>query len=206
MATPPKKMTISEAEAIAGRQRPWTFRLEFHGTTDKGQPSHKFWYATGRGTGEAIEIGWGAIGAAPSYALIDWAELKTRTAEKLDKGYGYAPTAFIRMSAGNLAVVTGQASVAAPTPPPAPPAPVAPVSPVAPVATPSVTPAQKTPAASLLALGEPFSLIRKLKMKREGSKIIGFSALDETGAEVCEMDAPNGRDFAKEHDLEVEFG
>lgn len=173
------KLTFEECRKTAGRRRPWTFRLEFHGTTPNGNPSAKFWYATGRGLDEAVEIGWGAIGQPPSHQLIDWAELRPRVEEKLRKGYDYAPTDYVRMSAANLAKLTNS------PPPPAP-------------------PVQTSP--DLSTLGEPFSLIQSLKIIRDGTKIVGYAAMDKDGDELLQFDAVSGLDFATEYDLEIVFG
>ncbi len=203
------KLTLADAEAIAGRNRPWTFRMECTGTTTNGNPSHKFWYATGRGLNEAVETGYGAVGNAPQFTLTDWTDLRTKVAEKLAKGYQYAPTNYIRMSAANWANVSGQPAPAAPPAPVHPttvaaPAPATP--PPAPQAAPgSIVYAQQASAA-LLALGEPYSLIRAMKTARTGNQITGYTAYDEAGDELMQMSLQQGLKFARDYDVEIVFG
>jgi len=208
----PRKLSISDAETIANRGKPWTFRLEYHGSTSNGNPSHKFWYATGRGITEEVEVGWGALGGLPQNQLIGWNELRNRVTEKLSKGYDYAPTDYIRMSAASLAqlgmpVLPSLPSAVAPpvvvqTPVPPRPGWLTGAPPPAPSTGVKYT---KTPSASLLSLNEPWSLIRCLKMQRTGSKLTGYNALDENGDELLLLDAATGLDFATKHDIEVEF-
>ena len=128
------RLTLQNAENTAQRNRPWSFRLEYNGASAVNQSgvSSKFWYATGRGTHEPVEIGWGAIGHAPQYQLITWTALVDRVKEKLAKGYDYVDVPYEKMSAANLAKITGGASpvVAAPVAPSIPVAPAAPAAPV----------------------------------------------------------------------------
>jgi predicted DNA-binding WGR domain protein len=190
-------LTLNDADNIAARSRPWTLRLEYSGSTAAGNSSHKFWYATGRGYTEAIEIGWGRVGSEAQHQLIDWPEFRTRLKEKLSKGYEYADGPFMRMTPGSLA------KLGAPTLPATPAA--APVPPPSVPSTPGRLVTLKAPSAGLLALGEPYSLIRALRMQRTGTKIEGYTALDEAGDDVLDLDAVTGREFAKEHDLEIVF-
>jgi predicted DNA-binding WGR domain protein len=195
----PRLLTLSDAEGIARRGRAWTFRLEYHGQSSSGNDSHKFWYATGRELQEKVEIGWGRIGALPQNQLIDWPDLRDRVAEKLNRGYDYEETDFIRMSASAIATLGGIASPVKPSAVPvASPVKAAP----GPVAAPKYT---KTPSAALIAMGEPWSLIRAFKMQRTGSAIAGYKALDENGDELLTLDPKGGLDFARLHDIEVEF-
>lgn len=180
------KLTLTDAENTAKRTRPWTFRLEGSDVSSGGQ---SFWYATGRGLAEAVEVGTGLIGTPPTHQLIDWPTLKTMVAAKLAEGFTYADTGFIRMSAVSLAKLA-TASLPVPTP-------VKPVLPPTP---------QQAVSTSLQALGEPFSLIRKLRLKREGTTILGYVALDEQGIEVMEFNRSVGLKFATDHEIEVEFG
>jgi hypothetical protein len=53
-------LTLNDVNDIARRQRPWTIRLEL---VDFATNTQKFWYATGRGTKEAVETAWGRIGS-----------------------------------------------------------------------------------------------------------------------------------------------
>jgi hypothetical protein len=180
--------------------------MEFNGTTDNGNPSQKFWYATGRALNEPVEVGWGAIGSLPQTQLIDWTELQNRVNDKLAKGYDYAPTDFIRMTAASIATIGGQAPVPVPSPSPvtkAPPVPVAasvaPSTPTGPVVY------SKAPTAALLALGEPWSLIRALKVQRKGTVVTHYAALDATGAHLLDFTSKAALEFATQHDVEVEF-
>lgn len=199
------RLTLNDCEQIAGRTRPWTFRLEFHGTTPNGNPSAKFWYATGRGLAESVECAWGAIGGLPQqYQLIDWNELRNRVSEKLGKGYVYADTPFIRMSAANMAKLTAGPAVPQPVV-----APVAPVvappqvqtKPVAPVVMAPVKPAHP----ALVALGEPWSLIRALRLNFDGKTLKGYDALDEDGDVLLMLTKNQGLKAAQDYDLEVKF-
>jgi hypothetical protein len=199
------RLTLNDCELIAQRNRPWTFRLEFHGTTPTGGTSAKFWYATGRGITEAIEVAWGALGNLPQqYQVIDWTELQNRVAEKLGKGYQYADTPFIRMSAANLALLT--AGQTTPLPPVAPVvAPVPPPAVVTKPAAPVVMAPVKPQHPGLLALGEPWSLIRALKLHFDGKTLLGYDALDEDGDVLFMLTKDQGLKSAQEYDLEVKF-
>ena len=210
------KLTMQDAEKIAGRNRPWTFRLEFIGNNPSNASgrSEKYWYATGRGLSEAVEIGWGKIGSKPQHQLIDWPELRSRVADKLGKQYDYADTNYVRMSAASLATLGGttpSAPVAAPQPPqPAAPVPTPQPAAPAPVAPPTASQPMytKTPSQDQLDLGEPFSLIRALRFKRDaaGTAIVGFTALDEDGDVLLDLTEPDGQDFIAKYDPEIVFG
>jgi len=208
------KLTIQDAEKIAGRSRPWTFRLEFIGSNpvNASGRSEKYWYATGRGLNEAVEIGWGRIGNKPQHQLIDWPELRSRVADKLGNDYEYADTNYVRMSAASLATLGGttpSAPAAAPQTPPQP-------KPVATPPTPTSAPTQgaqtakytKQPSQDQLDLGEPYSLIRALRFKRDaaGTTITGFAALDEDGDVLLDLSEADGQDFIAKYDPEVVFG
>ena len=199
-------LTLAEAEQIAGRGRPWTFRLEFCGSNPSnvsGQ-SDKFWYATGRGLAEPVEAGWGANGNAPQFQLIDWTELRIRVADKLAKGYDYADTPFVRMSPANLAVVMGVGAQA--------------VTQAVPVTATNATAGStsavlitapvlvgKPPAASLVALGTPWSLICGLRVLLDGTKVKAYSAFDAQGKELLQLDPAAGIAFAQQHNVDVAF-
>lgn len=194
------RLSLQDAEHLAARGRPWTFRLEFHGANpaNQGGFSSKYWYATGRGLTESVEIGWGACGAAPQLLLVDWTDLRTRVDEKLVKGYDYVSTVFVRMSPGNLAKIAGIPQVSG--------APLATATPVT-VAAP-VQPTQgikHTPSAVQTALGAPYSLVCALKLVRKGSQATGFDALDASGDYLFDFTLQGGRDFANEHNLDIQF-
>lgn len=205
------KLTLQDAERTAGRNRPWTIRLEFVGSNSSNQSgvSSKFWFATGRGLAEAVEMGWGAIGNPPQgYKLGDWNDLRTKVAEKLGEGYQYADTPFVRMSATNLAKLTwrGANTPPASTPPPlAPTVSAAVVSAVVAVMTAPVPVYLKPPKPGLVAMGQPYSLVRALKMKRTGLVVGSYLALDECGVELMEIPAKEGEDLARDYDLEIVF-
>lgn len=206
------KLTLSDAEAIALRQRPWTIRLEFTGPNPANASgvSRKYWYATGRGQQEPVEVSWGALGQAPQHQLVNWTDLCTRVAEKLAKGYDWEATPHIRMSAVSLALIVGQvqatpyvappAPVAAPKPKPAPvvvkPAPQAPVV--------TQTPPAKVPV-SLQTQAFPLNLVCSLRLARKGLQMLGYSALDSAGNVLLQFDAPTGLAFAQTHNLDILF-
>ena len=57
-------LTLTDARTHMLNGKPWTFRLEFHGQTSNGNPSHKFWLATGRARNEPVEIHYGGVACA----------------------------------------------------------------------------------------------------------------------------------------------
>jgi hypothetical protein len=187
------RFTLLDAEGIANRNRPWTIRLEFHGSnlTNASGVSSKYWYATGRGLNEKVETGWGAIGSAPQHQLIDWAELRVRVADKQSKGYKWADTPYVRMSKASLATLTGNPIV--------PSNPVVPATPVTSVQVPLKT---NPP---LAALSPPFCLIHALRILRDGVKLIGYKALDAAGDELMQMPPADGIKFAQQYDIEIKF-
>ena len=205
-------LTLQDAEGIAGRGRPWTIRLEFVGANPANVSgvSSKYWYATGRGLHEPVEAGWGTIGDTPQYQLIDWPELEVRVADKLAKGYQFVGTPFVRMSAGNLAIVTGNPVSTPPmakavssltparaTAPAVKPAPVHPtVPPVAVV---------HQAGAAQRALQHPRNLVCSLKLLRDGTRVTGYSARDANEAELLVMGASEGADFARTYNVDVIF-
>lgn len=196
------KLTIIDAEGIANRNRPWTIRLEYHGSNPNNASgvSDKYWYATGRGITEAVECGWGAVGAVPALQLIDWPELHKRVAEKQAKGYDWAETPFIRMSAGALATIAANAPHAGGQFVAPPSAPMIP--------TPTVIPTagkRMVAPAKLASLGAPYNTIVALKVLRVATKMVGYMAVDADGDDVLEMDALNGLDFAQKYDVEIVF-
>ena len=195
------KFTITDAERIAAKPKPWTLRLEC-----QTGGSNKYWYATGRALTEAVECGWGAIGAIPQLKLITWTELRVKVMEKLNKGYTYADTPFIRMSPTSLAAL---ASVPQQLPPP--PVVMTPqvvkvgtvIAPGITVTGISVSPGAVT--ASLIALGTPYDQIVKLKMIRSGVKVTGYAAVDANGNTVMDLSKDAGPDFATQHGLDIDF-
>jgi len=90
------KLTLADARNTMSRGRPWTFRLEYSGLTDAGNPSHKFWLAAGRGRNEPVEIHHGKVGGKPQILVKDWAFVEAKTPEKEAKGYRYVDTPFVR--------------------------------------------------------------------------------------------------------------
>lgn len=197
------RLTIIDAEGIANRNRPWTIRLEFHGSnpTNASGVSSKYWYATGRGLAEKVETGWGAIGSAPQHQLIDWNELKVRVADKQSKGYKWADTPYVRMSKASMAILTGN------------PIPAAPTAPVVKTNTPpALLPGLSVSATlstminpTLATLSPPFSLIHALRVLRDGVKLIGYKALDAAGDELMQMPPADGLKFAQQYDIEIKF-
>jgi len=190
---------LHEAEAIAEKKHPWSIRLEFTGVNvnNKNGVSDKYWYASGRGLSEAIEIGWGAVGRKPQTQLTTWAELRNRLPDKLAKGYIYVNYPYVRMSAGNIAKILGWV----PTPPT-----TAQVKKVKQVGVPSQPiPSNWVMSATQSILGAPWNLIYTLQLVRKGTEVIGFKALDKKGAEILMLDENGGREFARDHGLEILF-
>ena len=191
---------LQDAEDIARKNRPWSIRLEFTGVNanNKTGISDKYWYATGRGLNEAVEVGWGAFGSKPQTQLTTWAELQNRVPDKLAKGYMYVAHPFVRMSAGNIAKILGQTPVA---PQPISPKTATPAKPKL-VALPSQS---WVMGATQIALGKPWDLIYSLKISLDGTKVKGFKALDKKGNEVLMFDEDGGREFAIDYDLDIDF-
>jgi len=206
-------LTLTDAENTAARNRPWTIRLEYQGanTANASGQSSKYWFATGRGLNEQVETGHGAIGSQPQYNMVDWTELRNRVSDKLAKGYMWANTPYVRMSAGNLAKLGIQPhplpTAAVPAVRPPKPAPVANlVQPHTGKSTPTVSVMAATAVSNALqAMGVPYSLICSLRVVRSGIKVTGYKALDNTGSEVMEFDPINGLAFAQTHNLDILF-
>ena len=205
------RLTYQDAERIAQKGRPWTFRLEYtgHNAANLGGFSDKYWYATGRGEHEMVEVGWGKIGSRPQTMLLPYHKLANKVAEKLGKDYDYTNTAYVRMSPANIAKLGGAVN-ASPAPP------VKQVSSVAPnprrkVAPPKVATTMsghvqsKAKAKKLAGLGTPWSLITKLRAVRQGTALLKWEAMDASGAFLLDFDATGGRDFAADYDIELEL-
>ena len=205
------KLTLQEAEQIAGRGRPWTIRLEFVGVNlaNASGVSSKYWFATGRGLNEAVEIGYGAIGSSPQYRLIDWDKLRQRVADKTSEGYVYAHTPYVRMSAVNFAKVTGNPVATSPTAKAVSSAPTSVLTPapapalVTPPSVPVVTP--KVVSQAQQALGAPYSLIATMRILRQGLTIMGYSARDASDDELMVLDPTDAVDFARDYDIDIVF-
>jgi len=217
------RLTISDAEDKARKGRPWSFRLEFVGSNpaNKSGWSDKYWYATGRGINEPVEIAWGVNGHPPhGTRLTTWSKISKVVPDKRANGYDYADHGYVRMSAKSIAKLGG-ATASAPAPaqgggkakaPQGKPAPLS-QHPLgnpgqAPQTTPAPVQATKTPSqvsSDLLALGEPWSLIRLLKVIRKGTTVTGYAALDASGDELLKFDPNGGVDFAREYELEIEW-
>jgi len=175
------RLTLIDAEGIANRNRPWTIRLEFHcGTVSK------YLYATGRGIDEEIEIGWGDIGFAPQYQIIDWDQLRILVADKRSLGYQWADTSYIRMSKGSLSSLSGGSSIASP------------------VRISSSSQVSSTNS-SISSLSQPFSLTQTMRIMRDGVKLIGYVALDASGNELFQMPPIDGLQFAQKYNIEIKF-
>jgi hypothetical protein len=199
------KLTIHDAEQIAGRNRPWSFRLEYVGPNgaNLSGSSSKFWYATGRGLSEPVETGWGAIGSAPQTKLVGWQELRAKVADKLSKGYDYVNHPFVKMSAENLTKIKAGNNQS--TNVPSAPATASLQNLFGGTPSPVSVPSNTTVPKSLLILGEPWSLIVKLVVVRTGTLLTGYKAVDEKGDEVLTFDTQGGIDFAREHGLDVDL-
>ena len=195
-------LMLHDARDLAQKKRPWSIRLEFTGinANNKTGISDKYWYATGRGLNEAVEIGWGAVGGKAQTQLTTWAELQNRVPDKLAKGYMYVAHPFVRMSAGNIAKILGQTPVA---PQPTLPKTAAPAK--TKLVAPPSQPSTWVMGATQIALGKPWNLIHSLKISLDGTKVKGFKALDEKGNEVLMLDEDGGREFARDHDLDIDL-
>ena len=196
------KLTLQDAEDIAQRGRPWTIRLEFVGSNPANQSgqSAKYWYATGRGLTESVEVGYGALGAKPVLDLIDWNELRGRVADKIAKGYDYAHTPFVRMSAESLAKLAGTPVVQVP------------VAKATPVTTPAGAPIPPPPQAithtvqaTQAALPHPHNLLCVVRLHRTGIKVDGYEGLDKDGDVLVNFGVQEGLDFARQHGLDILF-
>ena len=207
------RLTYVEAEQIAARGRPWTFRMEYtgHNAANASGFSDKYWYATGRGDAEMVEVGWGAVGSRPQLMLMPFHKLAAKVAEKIGKGYDFAPTAYVRMSAVNLAKLGGMTAAVATASPVkhassmTPPKPRAKPAPAPPAPTISGHNQSKTTAAKQTALGTPWSLITKLRAVRQGTALLKWEALDAAGSVLLDFDPTGGRDFAADYDIELEL-
>jgi hypothetical protein len=173
-------LTLTDARNLMLKGKPWTFRMEFHGTTPNGNPSHKFWVATGRARHEPVEIHFGAVGAASNILIKDWDYVERAAPEKEAKGYTYITTPFVRVQ--QATINTWLASQGKPVSvPPTPVQPVAPQPPVQPAAPKPPTPVQ--PAAPVSGLPGPWGRILSVQKQADGS----WWGLDAAGAKVIPM-------------------
>lgn len=198
-------LTIDDAERLATRVRPWTFRLEF--LNNPG--CTLYWYATGRGLTEAVEMGWGDTTATGTiqWQLTDWPGLRVKVADMLAQGYTYADTPFIRMTAlsmARLGIGPAQAPVLTAAVPVSLTSAASLTSVVASPLMPPVTlTTPRDPA--LLALGHPWASIHHLKVLRNGLAILGWSAIDDNGKETMRFLPDEGIKFARDYNLETEL-
>lgn len=208
-------LTLTEAANLAARDRPWSVRLEFVGANPNNQCglSRKFWYATGRGLGEPVEIGWGAIGAAPQTLLRTFDDFRDKVTEKLTEGYRYVIAPYQRMSAANLAQITAGVTATVPVYTPGPPNPAMqnpappPPAPGGGIAAPAVSPKIVTLAQQ--ALGSPYDLIRSFRVKRLPASgvpsVIMMEALDVLGGVLLLMQVQEAVSFARDHVLDIQW-
>lgn len=179
------RLTLGMVRDLASRERPWTIRLE---CVDPSTNTSKFWYATGRALHEMVECGWGRIGSKPQLKLVPFDKFDNKVDEKLNKGYDYADTSYIRMSPGNLAKLGG---------------PLPSTSPQMPQNTPQKAPTPSAPSKGPLptathvnpSLPPPFGMIRWLKPS-SGKK---WEALDTNKQRLLDLPLESGssllRDF-----------
>lgn len=189
-------ITLSEAKNIAARRRPWSLRMEFVGSNPSNQSgqSAKYWFATGRGTNEAVETGHGALMAKATCHLVDFGTFEAKVAEKLQKGYDFVDANYRRMSPANLAKLGGATASAQPTPPPSNPATTLPL---AQSNTPS--PVVQPPLASLATLPAPFSLIASLTPTKSG-----YEAHDAQGDHLLTLTSDGGMKLIQDHGVPVQ--
>jgi len=191
-------LTITDARDIAKRGRPWSLRLEYTGSNSSNNSgwSDKFWFATGRGINEPVEIGWGRNGNKPQIRLTDFPTVEDRVSSKLGNGYSYVDASYRRMSPESLSKLAKPTSATPlqPTPAPAP-------------AMPASITSKHTVSAAQDALGVPWSLIHSLRIKRSkgSTNIVGYDALDENEDLLLTMTATSGLDFARDYNVEIEF-
>lgn len=171
-----RKVTLKDVNRIAARNRPWTLRLEYVAFPPPG--ANKFWFGTGRGTNESVEIGWGRIGNKPQYQVISFQEFVTRVNDKISKGYAVAAGPFVRMRPETIQVL--KTLTAAATPPVQVSTPAAPVS----ISVPPPVQATFPPGT------DPFTLIKSLTPIKQG-----FDALDANGAVLMQLTLDSGRDL-----------
>jgi predicted DNA-binding WGR domain protein len=202
-------LSLFEVRNIAKRQRPWTLRMECR---DAATNTSKFWYATGRGINEAVEVGYGRIGSKPQLRLTSFAKFEAKITEKLRKGYTYVHTDYIRMSAKSLNMIAANSgptpsTPSKPKPKPAPKGtntatsqgqmvPVIPASATAGtlqtglVSTTTTMPQHVNP-----SLPPPFGFIRWLRPAKGG----GWDALDTNKTKLLDLPLVSGtamlRDF-----------
>lgn len=116
--------------------------------------------------------------------LTDWDDLRDLVEDRLNAGYSYVNAPYRRMSPDSLAKFTGRAVPPAPS---------------------QSTMSSADEIRSLADLGEPWSLIRKLRILRDNTVLVGYMALDENGDELLKFDPDGGVDFAREHDLDIDW-
>ena len=178
------RLTIIDAEGLAARGRPWTIRLEIVSLTT-GKATN-YWYATGRASTESIEIGHGVVGQPPKNELIDWPKLRSLVQSHQAIGAIWADTPYIRMTQKSIdTLFMAKLNANPPTNP----------STISPT----------TNRLSILALGQPFSLIYALRILRDGVKLVGYEALDASGNYLLKMPPGDGLAFAQKHDVEIKF-
>lgn len=206
------KLELAGAASLAARNRPWSVRLEF---VSPKTGAVEFWYATGRGLSESVEMGGGDNGTVPQTLLGTFDDFRAGVHEKLGRGYQYVNAPYQRMRPENLAKVTltglvvPSSSVYAPGPPgpgtqvPAPPPP----APGGGIAAPAVSPKIVTLAQQ--ALGSPYDLIRSFRVKRLPASgvpsVIMMEALDVLGGVLLLMQVQEAVSFARDHVLDIQW-
>lgn len=84
-----RTLTLNEVRDLAQRKRPWTLRLECSRTG-------MYWYATGRGLHEPVEIVQPPTGTGG--CLADFAHFARGVGDRLGEGFVYAGTPYIPLS------------------------------------------------------------------------------------------------------------
>ncbi len=171
-------LTITEVKHTAARNRPWSFYMK----NKKGQ----FWYATGRGLNEPVEICWGNPGMRPQSKLVLWTDMEAKIPELLSKGYTYINHPYIRMSAGSILKLSNPS--------------------LWPTTAPGSTQAPSwTAGAAQKALGHPWADIVCLRIIRKQTQVFGFEAVDTAGTVLLTMTMAEAKEFAREHDVPLEW-
>ena len=191
------RLTYDDAEKTSLRGRPWSFHMELHTTDSLGQAIDKFWYATGRGQGESVEVGEGNTGEQPVSELIAWGDLRALVTARVAGGYDYVDAPYRRMSPESLAKLAAPPIAASPTLVVTPQATAVVTSPVV------VTPPPATP--RVVTGGQPWDHISTMHVVREGTKVMGIEARDAQGTKLLVFTESVGQAFAQARNMDISF-
>ena len=85
------KLTLQDVVTLAGKRRPWTFRME---------DATSWWLATGRAKDEPAEI---HTSTGPLQVVV-WAEVERQAAANEAAGFDYQWTPFVKVSGPTIAL------------------------------------------------------------------------------------------------------